>query len=65
MVVPMMLTSLEVVRQEVEKLEVRYLANRQEQSFLQSVSRFPRIRRSPRLPRMTPCWLRRATESTN
>ena len=32
-VVPMMLTSLEVVRREVEKLEVRYLANREANLF--------------------------------
>ena len=38
-VVPMMLTSLEVVHREVEKLEVRYLANRERESLLQPVSR--------------------------
>ena len=32
-VVPMMLTSLEVVHREVERLEVRYLANREENLF--------------------------------
>ncbi len=32
-VVPMMLTNLTVVRQEVEKLEVRYLANREDNLF--------------------------------
>ena len=32
-VVPMMLSSLEVVQREVEKLEVRYLANREENLF--------------------------------
>jgi cyclic beta-1,2-glucan synthetase len=43
-VVPMMLTSLEVVRQEVEKLEVRYLANREENLFF---SLFPDFTDSP------------------
>ncbi len=32
-VIPMMLTDLEVVRREVERLEVRYLANREENLF--------------------------------
>ena len=39
-VIPMMLTSLEVVRQEVEKLEVRYLANREENLFFSLFSDF-------------------------
>jgi cyclic beta-1,2-glucan synthetase len=43
-VVPMMLTSLEVVHKEVEKLEVRYLANRQENLFF---SLFPDFTDSP------------------
>jgi cyclic beta-1,2-glucan synthetase len=39
-VVPMMLTNLEVVRQEVEKLEVRYLANPEENLFFSLFSDF-------------------------
>jgi cyclic beta-1,2-glucan synthetase len=39
-VVPMMLTNLEVVRREVEKLEVRYLANREENLFFSLFSDF-------------------------
>ena len=39
-VVPMMLTSLDVVRQEVEKLEVRYLANPEENLFFSLFSDF-------------------------
>jgi cyclic beta-1,2-glucan synthetase len=59
-VVPMMLTNLEVVRQEVEKLEVRYLANPEENLFLVC---FPtlRIPRSRRLP-PTPALLEAARE---
>ncbi len=43
-VVPMMLTSLETVRREVERLEVRYLANREENLFF---SLFPDFTDSP------------------
>ena len=43
-VVPMMLTSLEVVHREVERLEVRYLANREENLFF---SLFPDFTDSP------------------
>ena len=39
-VVPMMLTSLEVVHREVERLEVRYLANREENLFFSLFSDF-------------------------
>ncbi len=39
-VVPMMLTSVEVARKEVEKLEVRYLANREENLFFSLFSDF-------------------------
>ncbi len=39
-VVPMMLTNLEVVHREVEKLEVRYLANREENLFFSLFSDF-------------------------
>ena len=43
-VVPMMLTSLEVVHREVERLEVRYLANREDNLFF---SLFPDFTDSP------------------
>ena len=39
-VVPMMLSSLEVVRREVEKLEVRFLANQESNLFFQPLFRF-------------------------
>ena len=39
-VVPMMLTNREVLRQEMEKLEVRYLANREENLFFSLFSDF-------------------------
>ncbi|HXP88164.1 MAG TPA: glucoamylase family protein [Bryobacteraceae bacterium] len=39
-VVPMMLTNLEVVRREVERLEVRYLANHEENLFFSLFSDF-------------------------
>ena len=39
-VVPMMLSSVEVVRQEVEKLEVRFLANREANLFFSLFSDF-------------------------
>ena len=41
-VVPMMLTSREAIRAEIEKLEVRFLGNRNAQYLLQSVFRFHR-----------------------
>ena len=63
-VVPMMLSSLEVVRQEVEKLEVRFLANREANLFF---SLFPTSRIPGSRPRsaMPSCWRQRARESIN
>ena len=59
-VVPMMLSSLEVVRSEIEKLEVRYLANREANLFFSLLSDFTD---SPEpLPRTTRSfWARLAT----
>ena len=53
-VVPMMLTSLEVVRQELEKLEVRYLANRDANLYYSLFSDFTDAQEPP-YPAMLNC----------
>ncbi len=63
-VVPMMLTSLEVVRQEVEKLEVRYLGKPRTRIFSSACFPTSRIPRKHRRPTDAACAaMRRATGS--
>ena len=59
----MMLTNLEVVRQEVEKLEVRYLANREANLFFSLFSDFTDSPEADGLHRRRLCSKRRATGS--